>query len=162
MIMWHVKQFLEKYWLACMVVKGVTIPFDWIKSDLVSIVSAQIMATLRIHMNERKLFLVAPVWPFPVIDSIPLCSYVLPDHMQTLFTEFSDKGPKNTLSKGQTLSPTIFLDPFPELKGKAVQNIATGETSQAITPFHYFDNFNFHHCITFITRYLSSQDNFHH
>ena len=24
-------------------------------------------------------------------------------------------------------------------------NIATGETSQAITPFHFFDNFNFHH-----------------
>ena len=24
------------------------------------------------------------------------------------------------------------------------QNIATGETSQAITPFHIFDNFNFH------------------
>ena len=26
-----------------------------------------------------------------------------------------------------------------------VKNIATGETSQAITPFHFFDNFNFHH-----------------
>ena len=26
-----------------------------------------------------------------------------------------------------------------------VINIATGETSQAITPFHSFDNFNFHH-----------------
>ena len=25
------------------------------------------------------------------------------------------------------------------------QNIATGETSQAITPFHFFDNLNFHH-----------------
>ena len=25
------------------------------------------------------------------------------------------------------------------------QNIATGETSQAITPFHFFDNSNFHH-----------------
>ena len=25
------------------------------------------------------------------------------------------------------------------------KNIATGETSQAITPFHFFDNFNFHH-----------------
>ena len=24
-------------------------------------------------------------------------------------------------------------------------NIATGETSQAITPFHFFDNFYFHH-----------------
>ena len=24
-------------------------------------------------------------------------------------------------------------------------NIATGETSQAITPFHFYDNFNFHH-----------------
>ena len=24
-------------------------------------------------------------------------------------------------------------------------NIATGKTSQAITPFHFFDNFNFHH-----------------
>ena len=26
-----------------------------------------------------------------------------------------------------------------------IQNIATGETSQAITPFHFLDNFNFHH-----------------
>ena len=25
------------------------------------------------------------------------------------------------------------------------KNIATGETSQSITPFHFFDNFNFHH-----------------
>ena len=25
------------------------------------------------------------------------------------------------------------------------KNIATGETSQAITPFHFFDNSNFHH-----------------
>ena len=31
------------------------------------------------------------------------------------------------------------------------KNIATGETSQAITPFHFLDNFNFHHYITFIT-----------
>ena len=27
---------------------------------------------------------------------------------------------------------------------EANENIATGETSQAITPFHFFDNFNFH------------------
>ena len=26
-----------------------------------------------------------------------------------------------------------------------LSNIATGETSQDITPFHFFDNFNFHH-----------------
>ena len=32
-----------------------------------------------------------------------------------------------------------------------LSNIATGETSQAITPFHYF---NFYHKITFITRHL--------
>ena len=25
-----------------------------------------------------------------------------------------------------------------------ITNIATGETSQAITPFHFFDNLNFH------------------
>ena len=25
------------------------------------------------------------------------------------------------------------------------ENIATGETSQAITPFHFFDIINFHH-----------------
>ena len=25
------------------------------------------------------------------------------------------------------------------------KNIATGETLQAITPFHFFDNFNFYH-----------------
>ena len=34
--------------------------------------------------------------------------------------------------------------------GFCTKNIATGETSQAITPFHFFDNFNFHHKITFI------------
>ena len=42
------------------------------------------------------------------------------------------------------------------------ENMATGETSQAITPFHFFDNSNFHHYITFITRQFSSLDNFHH
>ena len=30
-----------------------------------------------------------------------------------------------------------------------IRNIATGETSQAITPIHFFDNYNFHHLITF-------------
>ena len=30
-------------------------------------------------------------------------------------------------------------------KTTTIINIATGETSQAITPFHFFDNFNFHH-----------------
>ena len=30
-------------------------------------------------------------------------------------------------------------------KESSNQNIATGKTSQAITPFHFFDNFNFHH-----------------
>ena len=29
-------------------------------------------------------------------------------------------------------------------KGVQEKNIATGETSQAITPFHFFDNLNFH------------------
>ena len=33
-----------------------------------------------------------------------------------------------------------------------MRNIATGETSQAITPFHFFDNFNFHQGITYITK----------
>ena len=28
---------------------------------------------------------------------------------------------------------------------KQLLNIATGETSQDITPFHFFDNSNFHH-----------------
>ena len=32
-----------------------------------------------------------------------------------------------------------------EPKGSPDINIATGETSQAITPFHFFDNSNFHH-----------------
>ena len=35
------------------------------------------------------------------------------------------------------------------------KNIATGETSPAITPYHFFGDFNFfnfHHLITFITR----------
>ena len=42
-----------------------------------------------------------------------------------------------------------------EVKIQIQVNIATGETSQAITPFHFFDNLNisnFHHQITFITR----------
>ena len=32
-----------------------------------------------------------------------------------------------------------------KLKAQKGKNIATGETSQAITPLHFFDNFNFHH-----------------
>ena len=30
-------------------------------------------------------------------------------------------------------------------RGNKKKNIATGETSQDITPFHFFHNFNFHH-----------------
>ena len=45
---------------------------------------------------------------------------------------------------------------------RIVKNIATGETSQAITIFHFSDNPNFHHKITFITSYLLSLANFHH
>ena len=41
-----------------------------------------------------------------------------------------------------TYMPKVYLS----------KNIATGETSQAITPFHFFDYSNFHHWITFITR----------
>ena len=32
-----------------------------------------------------------------------------------------------------------------QIMAMLVINIATGETSQAITPFHFFDKFNFHH-----------------
>ena len=41
---------------------------------------------------------------------------------------------------------TFFLLQTTEVrKLQSVKNIATGETSQAITSFHFFDNFNFHH-----------------
>ena len=35
------------------------------------------------------------------------------------------------------------------------QNITTGEMSQAITPYHFFDYPNFFHLITFLTRVTS-------
>ena len=38
----------------------------------------------------------------------------------------------------------LHILPMPP-KAYSIRNIATGETSQAITPFHFFDNFNFHH-----------------
>ena len=44
-------------------------------------------------------------------------------------------------------------------------NIATGETSQAITSFHlfdYFDFYNIYHYLTLITSWLPSLVNFHH
>ena len=51
-----------------------------------------------------------------------------PDDYQELFAE------KDSLSvELESMSALIQV------------NIATGETSQAITPFHFFDNFNFHH-----------------
>ena len=62
---------------------------------------------------------------------------------------------------GQYFSRPSFHGPSPfqfvlgttvKVLRAAVKNIATGETSQAITPFHFFDNFNFPHQITFITR----------
>ena len=46
----------------------------------------------------------------------------------------------------------FFCDNSSFTRSDKYENIATGETSQAITPFHFFDNFNFHHYITFITR----------
>ena len=39
-----------------------------------------------------------------------------------------------------------------QIQIKIQRNIATGETSQDITPFHFFDNSNVHHYIIFITR----------
>ena len=48
---------------------------------------------------------------------------------------------------------------------KERKNIATGETSPAITSFHFFgySNFsNFYHWITSITRKLLSLENFYH
>ena len=48
--------------------------------------------------------------------------------------------------------PDLYLDPVtlsfvePDYSRHVIfkKNIATGETSQAIPPFHFFDNFNFH------------------
>ena len=54
--------------------------------------------------------------------------------------------------------------PLPSLAMHII-NIATGETSPAITPFHFFGDFNFsyfYHQITLIKRKLSSQGNFFH
>ena len=49
-------------------------------------------------------------------------------------------------------SPCKALRQVEKYKNTITQkNIATGETSQAITPFHFFHNFNFHHKKTFIT-----------
>ena len=40
---------------------------------------------------------------------------------------------------------TISFEQYFQIELRWNLNIATGETSQAITPFHFFDNFNFHH-----------------
>ena len=46
--------------------------------------------------------------------------------------------------------PPLFMDTEDRFAAKQDAcceegNIATGETSQAITPFHFYDNFKFHH-----------------
>ena len=45
--------------------------------------------------------------------------------------------------------------------GESITNIATGETSPAITPYHYYP-FSLSTSLTFITSKLPSQDDFHH
>ena len=52
-------------------------------------------------------------------------------------------------------SPHVRLHPRLRTSVRFLKNIATGETSPAITPYHFFGNFNFfsfHLKITFITR----------
>ena len=61
------------------------------------------------------------------------------------FSFGSIKNHKNSPLKGAT-SITTELD---DLYLTVIKNIATGETSQVITSFDYY---NFHHYITFITR----------
>ena len=39
----------------------------------------------------------------------------------------------------------VFFEFLQKQNGLFKENIATGETSQAITPFHFFDYFNFYH-----------------
>ena len=46
------------------------------------------------------------------------------------------------LSLSLSLSFLVAFDHFHDIENT---NIATGETSQAITSFHFFDNFNSHH-----------------
>ena len=55
----------------------------------------------------------------------------------------------------------LYFESYPYIS-HLKKNIATGETSPAITPFHFLDTLNSHHQITFITGSLSSLDNFHH
>ena len=60
--------------------------------------------------------------------------------------------PKNLFVR-KYINQIFIARRFPSLVALSlIKNIATGETSQAITPFHFFDNFNFHHKITFIPR----------
>ena len=82
------------------------------------------------------------------------------------------KKKKRTRSTGQAVRRPIAtgfrertVGPFPATQAThdrptiTIINIATGETSPAITPFHFFGNFNFfnfHHSKTFITRQLST------
>ena len=62
------------------------------------------------------------------------------------------------------LTPQYHLEPHTTniYSAPVKKNITTGKTSQAITPFHFFDKLNFHHWITFIPRLLSSLAKFHH
>ena len=58
-----------------------------------------------------------------------------------------DQSLKKVTSMAHTYINEMKVAPFLVVS----TNIATGETSQDITLFHFFDNSNFHHLLTFIT-----------
>ena len=63
------------------------------------------------------------------------------------------------------LSSLLIMNVKVKVNMKVKVNIATGETSQAITSFHFFDYFdmsNVHQYLNIITSKLSSLVNFHH
>ena len=72
-----------------------------------------------------------------------------------LVTNLDEKEPEPEIEVIKEEEPEIKVKPSKE------KNIATGETSPAITPYHIY-HFSISTFLTFITSKLPSQDDFHH
>ena len=97
-----------------------------------------------IRKAKYDIYLLNEVWMRP--DHKVIKNLLPPNYHMTTVKNFNkrDKAAVNMI-----ISVIKYLKKNSNLKWIKEENIATGETSQAITPFHFFDNFNFHHKITF-------------
>ena len=108
---------------------------------LLSLVSQQLFLDKKLHkksqFNPKK-------WPLnPKIDKFSLKVIIPPKvwYIYVLFRQMSQVASAHFWKKyRRSVCPNLTL-----LNPCILINIATGETSQDITPFHFFDKFNFHH-----------------